>query len=104
MFYVLCVAKGEESENYDDAKKYGKMYKNVIPLKPVIADEPESLGVEGVISPVDILLSPQQMMEEGYPLPIQGICTWFLFLKKVINWIMKEQFFKVRPPTDSPVI
>ena len=79
MFYLIsifcsfCVAKAEECENYDDAKKYGKMYRNVIPLEPVIADHPESMGVEGVISPVDIMLSPQQMIQEGYPLPIQGI-------------------------------
>ena len=72
MFRSFVVAKAEECENGDDAKKYRNMYKNVIPLEPVIVDDPESMGVEGVISPVDIMLSPQQMIQEGYPLPIKG--------------------------------
>ena len=68
------------AENYKEATKFKKMYKNVIPLEPVIVDQTDaSGGVDGVLSPIDVMLSPQQMIQENYPLPIHGNASNILF-------------------------
>ena len=45
----------------------------MIPLEPIIVHQTDASGsVNGVISPIDIMLSSQQMIQENYPLPVQG--------------------------------